>query len=146
MVVFLTKETFFPIIPTLANYLDEWVRYVRDSHYLFDIKEQLEMIAVVKTGGKQYKISEGDVIQVEKLDGNVGETINLDKVLIYGAGDSIKVGTPFVAGCSVVCEVTEQLRGKKIIVFKKHRRKNYRRKNGHRQSLTRLRITEITAP
>lgn len=104
------------------------------------------MIAVVKTGGKQYKISEGDVIEVEKLDGNVGDTLNLDKVLICGEGDSIKVGTPYVEGSSVVCEVTEQLRGKKIIVFKKHRRKNYRRKNGHRQSLTRLKITGITAP
>jgi len=104
------------------------------------------MIAVVKTGGKQYKISEGDVIEVEKLDGNVGEIISLDKVLICGEGDSIKVGTPYLSGCTVACEVTEQLRGKKIIVFKKHRRKNYRRKNGHRQSLTRLKITGITAP
>ena len=104
------------------------------------------MIAVVKTGGKQYKISEGDVIQVEKLDGKVGETINLDKVLICGEGNSIKVGSPYLEGCSIVCEVTEQLRGKKIIVFKKHRRKNYRSKNGHRQSLTRLRVTGITAP
>ncbi len=104
------------------------------------------MIAVVRTGGKQYKISEGDVIQVEKLEGSVGETINLDKVLIYGEGGSIKVGSPYVKGCTVACEVTEQLRGKKVIVFKKHRRKNYRRKNGHRQSLTRLKITGITAP
>ena len=104
------------------------------------------MIAVVKTGGKQYKISEGDVIEVEKLDGNVGETISLDQVLICGEGDSIKVGNPYLNGCTVACEVTEQLRGKKIIVFKKHRRKNYRRKNGHRQSLTRLRVTGITAP
>ena len=104
------------------------------------------MIAVVKTGGKQYKISEGDVIQVEKLDGQVGDTINLDKVLICGEGNSIRVGSPYLEGCSVVCEVTEQLRDKKIIVFKKHRRKNYRRKNGHRQSLTRLRVTGITAP
>jgi len=104
------------------------------------------MIAVVKTGGKQYKISEGDVIEVEKLDSNVGDTISLDKVLICGEGDSIKVGKPYLDGCTVACEVTEQLRGKKIIVFKKHRRKNYRRKNGHRQSLTRLKITGITAP
>ena len=104
------------------------------------------MIAVVKTGGKQYKVSEGDVIQVEKLDGDVGDTINLKEVLICGEGDSIKIGTPFVKGCSVACEVSEQLRGKKIIVFKKHRRKKYRRKNGHRQSLTRLKITRITVP
>ena len=75
------------------------------------------MIAVVKTGGKQYKISEGDVIEVEKLDGNVGETISLDKVLICGEGDSIKVGTPYLSGCTVACEVTEQLRGKKNYCF-----------------------------
>ena len=103
------------------------------------------MIAVVQTGGKQYKVSEGDEIQVEKLDGNVGESVNLEKVLIYGEGESVKVGTPFLEGCSVVCQVTEQYRDKKIIVFKKHRRKNYRRKNGHRQSLTRLKVTAINA-
>ena len=103
------------------------------------------MIAVVQTGGKQYKVSEGDEIQVEKLDGNVGESVNLEKVLIYGEGESVKVGTPFLEGCSVVCQVTEQYRDKKIIVFKKHRRKNYRRKNGHRQSLTRLKVTAIKA-
>ncbi|HIE42146.1 MAG TPA: 50S ribosomal protein L21, partial [Nitrospinaceae bacterium] len=74
------------------------------------------MIAVVKTGGKQYKVSEGDVIQVEKLDGNVGETVKLESVLLCGEGDSIKIGTPFLESCSVTCEVTEQLRGKKIIV------------------------------
>jgi large subunit ribosomal protein L21 len=103
------------------------------------------MIAVIQTGGKQYKVSEGDEIQVEKLDGSVGESINLEKVLICGEGDSAKVGNPFLEGCSVVCEVTEQYRDKKIIVFKKHRRKNYRRKNGHRQSMTRLKITAINA-
>ena len=103
------------------------------------------MIAVIETGGKQYKVSEGDEIQVEKLGGNVGESVSLDKVLICGEGESVKVGTPFLEGCSVVCEVTEQYRDKKIIVFKKHRRKNYRRKNGHRQSLTRLKVTAIKA-
>jgi len=103
------------------------------------------MIAVVQTGGKQYKVSEGDEIQVEKLDCNVGESVNLEKVLICGEGDSAKVGNPFLEGCSVVCQVTEQYRDKKIIVFKKHRRKNYRRKNGHRQSLTRLKVTAINA-
>ena len=103
------------------------------------------MIAVVQTGGKQYKVSEGDEIQVEKLDGNVGEIVNLEKVLICGEGESAKVGTQFLKGCSVVCQVTEQYRDKKIIVFKKHRRKNYRRKNGHRQSLTRLKVTAINA-
>ena len=101
------------------------------------------MIAVVQTGGKQYKVAEGDEIQVEKLDGNVGDSINLDMVLGCGEGESAKFGNPFLEGCSVVCEVTEQYKDKKIIVFKKHRRKNYRRKNGHRQLLTRLKVTAI---
>tara|TARA_B100000686_G_C16593753_1_gene864838 strand:+ start:262 stop:618 length:357 start_codon:yes stop_codon:yes gene_type:complete len=117
-----------------------------EGSQLIDIGSDLEMIAVVKTGGKQYKVSEGDVIQVEKLEGKVGDTIDLEEVLICGEGESVKIGTPFVKGCTVSCEVTEQLRGRKIIVFKKHRRKNYRRKNGHRQSLTRIKITGITAP
>jgi large subunit ribosomal protein L21 len=115
------------------------------SSYFVSFSGVMGMIAVIQTGGKQYKVSEGDEIQVEKLDGNVGESVNLDKVLICGEGESAQVGTPFLKGCSVVCEVTEQYREKKIIVFKKHRRKNYRRKNGHRQSLTRLKVTAINA-
>ena len=103
------------------------------------------MIAVVKTGGKQYKVAEGDEIQVEKLDGNIGDSINLDQVLVCGEGEFAKFGNPFLKGCSVVCEVTEQYKDKKIIVFKKHRRKNYRRKNGHRQLITRLKVTAINA-
>ena len=103
------------------------------------------MIAVIQTGGKQYKVAEGDEIQVEKLDGNVGDSINLEQVLVCGEGDSAKFGNPFLKGCSVVCEVTEQYKDKKIIVFKKHRRKNYRRKNGHRQLMTRLKVTAINA-
>ena len=103
------------------------------------------MIAVVKTGGKQYKVVEGDEIQVEKIEGNIGDSINLDQVLVCGEGESAKFGNPFLKGCSVVCEVTEQYKDKKIIVFKKHRRKNYRRKNGHRQLLTRLKVTAINA-
>ena len=101
------------------------------------------MIAVVQTGGKQYKVAEGDQISVEKLDGNVGESINLDQVLLCEEGKSVKFGTPFLESSSVVCEVTEQYKDKKIIVFKKNRRKNYRRKNGHRQLLTRQKVTAI---
>ena len=103
------------------------------------------MIAIVETGGKQYKVAEGDEIQVEKLDGNVGDSINLDRVLFCGEGKSAKFGNPFLESCSVVCEVKEQYKDKKIVIFKKHRRKNYRRKNGHRQSLTRLKVTAINA-
>ena len=101
------------------------------------------MIAVVKTGGKQYKVAKGDEIRVEKLDGNVGDSINLSQVLACGEEKSAKFGNPFLEGHSVVCEVTEQYKEKKIVVFKKHRRKNYRRKNGHRQLLTRLKVTAI---
>jgi len=101
------------------------------------------MFAVVATGGKQYKVSKGDVIQVEKIDQKEGETITLDKVLMIGDGSDFQAGAPFLEGCSVTCEVDEQLKGKKIIVFKKRRRKNYRRKNGHRQLYTRLKIIDI---
>ena len=99
------------------------------------------MFAVIKTGGKQYRVASGDVIKVEKLEGEAGATIALDQVLMVG--DTI--GTPLVAGASVSAEVIAQDRGPKIIVFKKKRRQNYRRKNGHRQDLTVLRITEISA-
>ncbi len=99
------------------------------------------MFAVIKTGGKQYRVVPGDVIKVEKLEGEAGATIALDQVLMVG--DTI--GTPLVAGASVAAEVIAQDRGPKLIIFKKKRRQNYRRKNGHRQDLTVLRITEISA-
>ena len=99
------------------------------------------MFAVIKTGGKQYRVVSGDVIKVEKLEGEAGSTIALDQVLMLG--DTI--GTPLVAGASVSAEVIAQDRGPKVIIFKKKRRQNYRRKNGHRQDLTVLRITEISA-
>jgi large subunit ribosomal protein L21 len=99
------------------------------------------MFAVIKTGGKQYRVVSGDVIKVEKLEGEAGATIALDQVLMVG--DTI--GTPLVAGATVSAEVIAQDRGPKVIIFKKKRRQNYRRKNGHRQDLTVLRITEISA-
>ena len=99
------------------------------------------MFAVIKTGGKQYRVASGDVIKVEKLEGEAGATIALDQVLMLG--DTI--GTPLVAGAAVSAEVIAQDRGPKVIIFKKKRRQNYRRKNGHRQDLTVLRITEISA-
>ncbi len=102
------------------------------------------MFAVVKTGGKQYKVSEGDVIQVEKLEGEVGAAVTLDQVLMVGENEDVQVGTPMLKGNQVTAEITEQLKDKKIIVFKKKRRKNYRRKNGHRQLVTRLKITKIS--
>ena len=102
------------------------------------------MIAIIKTGGKQYKVSQGDMIEVEKLESSTGDTVTLDQVLMVGEGDNIEVGSPYVSGCKVIGEVVEQGKGAKIIVFKKKRRKNYRRKNGHRQLFTQLKITEIT--
>ncbi|HTJ62379.1 MAG TPA: 50S ribosomal protein L21 [Alphaproteobacteria bacterium] len=99
------------------------------------------MFAVIKTGGKQYRVAPGDVIKVEKLEGEAGAAIAFDHVLMVDG----KIGTPLVAGASVAAEVIAQDRGPKIIVFKKKRRQNYRRKNGHRQDITVLRIKDITA-
>ena len=103
------------------------------------------MYAVVKTGGKQYRVSPGAVIKVERLEAEVGATIALDEVLMIGdnGGDAPKVGTPLIAGATVAAEVLEQSRAPKVIVFKKKRRKNYRRKRGHRQLQTVLRIQDI---
>lgn len=103
------------------------------------------MFAVIRTGGKQYKIAKDDLIAVEKLAGEPGATIELREVLMVGDGADISTGTPLVAGASVSAELVEHRRADKIIVFKKKRRQNYRRKNGHRQHQTVLRITEIRA-
>ena len=101
------------------------------------------MYAVIKTGGKQYRVSEGQKLRVEKLNGNAGDKVTFDEVLLVG-GDSPKIGQPLVKGAAVQAEITGQDRGKKIVVFKFRRRKNYRRKNGHRQPYTELKITGIS--
>ncbi len=101
------------------------------------------MYAVIKTGGKQYRVVEGDTLQVEKLPGAAGDKVSFDEVLMVG-GDKAKVGTPLVKGASVKAEIVSQDRDKKIIVFKMRRRKNYRRKQGHRQPFTQVRITGIS--
>ena len=101
------------------------------------------MYAVIKTGGKQYRVATNDVLTVEKLDGEAGGKLEFTEVLMVGEGDSIKVGTPLLAGAKVLAELVEQTRGPKLIAFKKRRRKNSRRKKGHRQDLTTVRITEI---
>ncbi|HLG86323.1 MAG TPA: 50S ribosomal protein L21 [Alphaproteobacteria bacterium] len=103
------------------------------------------MFAVIRTGGKQYRVAEGDIIKVEHIDGDAGAKITLDQVLMVGEGTDAKLGLPLVAGASVAAEVVAQDRAPKVIVFKKKRRKNYRRKNGHRQDVTVLRITAISA-
>ncbi|MEC7522735.1 MAG: 50S ribosomal protein L21 [Myxococcota bacterium] len=102
------------------------------------------MYAVIKTGGKQYRVSEGDRIRVEKLDGDVGTELTFDEVLMVG-GDKVSVGTPLVGGASVKAKIVAQDRAKKIIVFKYKRRKNYRKKYGHRQPFTEIEITGVSA-
>lgn len=102
------------------------------------------MYAVIRTGGKQYRVAAGDRIRVEKLPGDVGATITFDEVLMLG-GDKVAVGTPLVSGAKVTAEIVAQDRAKKIIVWKFRRRKNYRRKNGHRQPYTELEIKGVSA-
>ncbi len=102
------------------------------------------MYAVVRTGGKQYKVAENDVIEVETLPGAAGDRVALDEVLMVSDGAGVTIGAPTVAGASVAATVLEQTRDDKIIVFKKLRRKGYRRKRGHRQMKTVLRIGAIS--
>jgi large subunit ribosomal protein L21 len=102
------------------------------------------MYAVIRTGGKQYRVASGQVVKVERLDGEVGETVAFDQVLMVGDdGGEPQIGAPLVEGAQVTAEVLEQGKAPKIIVFKKKRRKNYRRKRGHRQLQTVLRIRDI---
>lgn len=101
------------------------------------------MYAVVKTGGKQYRVAPGDSIEVEKLPHEVGDQIELDQVLLVVNGSGAKVGKPLVKGAKVKATVTRQAKGRKVIIFKFRPSKRYRRKKGHRQHLTRLRIDEI---
>lgn len=102
------------------------------------------MYAVIKTGGKQYRVAEGQNLRVEKVAGEPGDKVTFDQVLMLG-GDEPKVGKPTVAGAKVEAKIVAQDRAKKIIVFKFRRRKNYRRKQGHRQPYTELQVTNITA-
>lgn len=101
------------------------------------------MYAVIKTGGKQYRVAQGDKLRVEKLAGNIGDTVTLGEVLLVGEGDGVKIGTPVVGGAKVEAKIVAQDRGPKITIFKFRRRKNYRRKSGHRQPFTALEITGI---
>jgi len=103
------------------------------------------MYAVIKTGGKQYKGASGDLLRVEKLEGEAGQTIAFDQVLMLDDSGNVTIGAPLVAGASVTAEIIAQARDPKILVFKKKRRHKYRRKNGHRQLQTVLRVTGIKA-
>ena len=99
--------------------------------------------AVIRTGGKQYRVAEGDIVKVEKLAGEVGEKITLGEVLFVGGGDDVKIGLPMVANAKVSGEIVDQSKAKKVLVFKKKRRKSYSRQRGHRQHQTTLKITGI---
>ena len=103
------------------------------------------MFAVIKTGGKQYRVAQDDVIVVEKLAGDAGDTLVFGEVLMIGDGDKVEMGAPVIGGAQVVGEVVEQRRAAKIIIFKKKQRNTYRRKQGHRQTETVIKITEILA-
>ncbi len=102
------------------------------------------MYALIETGGKQYKIQEGDILSIEKLGADQGEKVNFDKVLLLSSEEGVKVGKPYVEGAAVEGEVLFHGKEKKIIVFKYKAKKNYRKKQGHRQPFTRVKITKIT--
>lgn len=102
------------------------------------------MYAVIKTGGKQYRVVEGDTLRIEKLDVATGETVEFDQVLMLGNGDDVKLGAPVVEGARVAAEVVDQGRGKKLMIVKFRRRKHHRKQMGHRQWFTEVKITEIS--
>ena len=101
------------------------------------------MFAVIKTGGKQYRVVANDVLKIEKVAGDAGAIVHFAEILAVGEGEAVSIGVPFVAGATVTAEVVEQGRSRKVIAFKKRRRQNSRRKRGHRQELTTVRIHEI---
>lgn len=103
------------------------------------------MYAIIETGGKQYRVQEGDILRIEKLEADEGQTVELDKVLAVNKDGQLICGAPLVAGAKAVVKVLEQGRGKKIIVFKYKAKKNYRRKKGHRQPFTRVVVEKIEA-
>lgn len=103
------------------------------------------MHAVIKTGGKQYRVAEGDVVKVEKLVGEIGSNIEISDVLAVGEGEGLKIGTPHVEGARVSAIILEQGKHKKVIIFKKKRRKGYTKKQGHRQLFTSIKIQSIKA-
>ena len=102
------------------------------------------MYAVIKTGGKQYRVAKDDVLEIERVAANAGGQVEFLEVLMVGSGASVTIGKPIVSGAKVIGELVEQTRGPKVIAFKKRRRKNSRRKKGHRQDLSSVRITSIT--
>lgn len=102
------------------------------------------MYAIIKTGGKQYRVQKDDIIEVELMTAKEGDSVKIEDVLMIGNGGSAKIGSPLLSGASIAATVLKHKKDDKVIVFKKKRRQNYRRKNGHRQNLTVLKITGIT--
>ncbi len=102
------------------------------------------MYAVIKTGGKQYKVAEGDFLKIEKIEGQAGAEVIFDEVLLVSKGDATEVGKPFVKKAKVVGEIIAQMKGPKLMVFKMKKRKGFHKKTGHRQELTRVRIKAIS--
>lgn len=104
------------------------------------------MYAVIQTGGKQYRVAPGDTLMVEKLEGNVGDSVEFDRVLILSKNGSISTGAPVISGAKVTAKIVEHTRGEKLVVYKFRRRKNYRLRNGHRQYYTAIEIADVVAP
>jgi large subunit ribosomal protein L21 len=102
------------------------------------------MYAVIKTGGKQYKVAEQQVVKIEKTDGEVGTTIKFEEVLAIADQNGVRIGNPTITGATISAEILEQKKDDKVIIFKKNRRQNYRRKNGHRQQVTVVRILDVS--
>lgn len=107
------------------------------------VNQGKNMYAVIKTGGKQYKVAAGDYLKVEKLDGDVGSKVVIDKILMLADGDDVTIGSPLVAGAKVNATVLSHGKGDKVMIFKFHRRKHYRKTQGHRQSFTEIQIDDI---
>lgn len=102
------------------------------------------MYAVVKAGGKEYKVSQGDIIQIEKINGEIGDRVELKNVLMISLGEKIVVGKPYLENATVIGEIVRHAKGKKILIYKMKKRKNYRRLKGHRQNYTYLKINDIS--
>jgi large subunit ribosomal protein L21 len=102
------------------------------------------MYAVLKTGGKEYRVSKGDLVRVEKMEGNVGDPVTLKEVLMVSQEGDIQVGTPLLANATVTGEIVQHIKGKKVLIFKMKRRKNYRRLRGHRQTYTYIKVNDIS--
>ena len=105
---------------------------------------RLLMNAVVKTGGKEYRISKGDLIRVEKMEGKVGDQVTMQDILMISDEDKVQVGNPFLTNAVITGEIVQQVRGKKVLIYKMKRRKNYRRTKGHRQNYTYVRVNDIS--